>query len=329
MPCCPVCAGNSFTALATAVVLREECRIRDRFVKRRLRGPAGSGELKDLTDFFHTEKADILECGNCGLLIRNEHEPPPARQYAEDEYDPEVIDHLYPRYVDAFRKKENPYRRLLPEGARVLEIGSHYGAFLQVASEWGWSAVGIDPGKDTSRFAASKGFTVHNVAVEEAALPDAIFSGEFIWNCFEQIEQPPKSLAICRRALVPGGLLIVRTPNGKFYSLCERLLLGDSTGTAEKDFLLRVMGYNNLLGFPYSYGYSGETLTQLVSAYGFRYEGALNSELLTFPLPENPEWVEQEERAINKDVRLLANSVLADGSGSLIGPWIEVWFRAV
>ncbi|HEX6546885.1 MAG TPA: hypothetical protein VF023_11295, partial [Bryobacteraceae bacterium] len=59
------------------------------------------------------------------------------------------------------------------------------------------------------------------------------------------------------------------------------------------------------------------------------YESALNSELLTFPLPENPEWVEKEERAINKGVRLLANSVLADGSGDLIGPWIEVWFRAV
>lgn len=296
---------------------------------RRLSAPVDSGELKDLTDFFHTEKADIWQCGDCGLLVRNEHEPPPARQYAEEEYDPEVMDRLYPRYVDAFRKKANPYRRLLREGAHVLEIGSHYGAFLQVAKEWGWNAEGIDPGKDTRRFAASKGFAVHNVAVEEAALSDAAFSGIFIWNCFEQMKQPPRPLAICRRALKPGGLLTVRTPNGKFYSLCEQLLQNDSTGRAQRDFLLRVMGYNNLLGFPYLYGYSGDTLTRLISPYGFQYEGALNSELLTFPLPENPAWVEQEERAINNDVRLLANSVLADGSGSLIGPWIEVWFRAV
>jgi hypothetical protein len=227
-----------------------------------------------------------------------------------------------------FAKKENPYRLLLPEGAYVLEIGSHYGAFLQVAREWGWIAEGVDPGKDTSRFAASKGFTVRNVAAEDAALPDATFSGVFIWNCFEQIEQPQKPLAVCRRALRSGGLLTVRTPNGKFYSLCQQLLHDDSTGTAEKDFLLRVMGYNNLLGFPYLYGYSSETLTRLISASGFRYEGALNSELLTFPLPEDPDWVRQEERDINKGVRLLTNSVLADGSGRLIGPWIELWFRA-
>lgn len=298
-------------------------------MKRRLQGPAGSSELKDLTDFFHTENADILACASCGLLVRNEHEPPPARQYAEEEYDAGVMDRLFPRYVDAFRKKENPYRRLLPEGAYVLEVGSHYGAFLQVAGEWGWRAEGIDPGKDTSRFAASKGFTVHNMAIEETELPEATVSAVFIWNCFEQIEQPQRSLAVCRRALAPGGLLIVRTPNGKFYSLCEQLLQDSSTATAQRDFLLRVMGYNNLLGFPYLYGYSGDTLTHLISTYGFGYEGALNSELLTFPLPENPEWVEREERAINKDVRLLANSVLADGSGNLIGPWIEVWFRAV
>jgi SAM-dependent methyltransferase len=297
-------------------------------VKQRLRAPADSSELKDLTDFFHAENADILECGTCGLLVRNELEPPPARQYAEDEYDPEVMDRLYPRYVGTFRKKENPYRLLLPEGAYVLEIGSHYGAFLQVAREWGWIAEGVDPGKDTSRFAASKGFTVRNVAAEDAALPDATFSGVFIWNCFEQIEQPQKPLAVCRRALRSGGLLTVRTPNGKFYSLCQQLLHDDSTGTAEKDFLLRVMGYNNLPGFPYLYGYSSETLTRLISASGFRYEGALNSELLTFPLPEDPDWVRQEERDINKGVRLLTNSVLADGSGRLIGPWIELWFRA-
>jgi SAM-dependent methyltransferase len=285
--------------------------------------------MKDLTDFFHAENADILACSNCGLLVRNEHEPPPARQYAEEEYDPDVMNHLYPRYVNAFRKKEHPYRQLLREEAHVLEIGSHYGAFLQVAKEWNWNAEGVDPGKDTSRFARSKGFVVHNVALEEATLPEAGLAGIFIWNCFEQIEQPQKSLGICRRALEPGGLFTVRTPNGRFYSLCEQLLQEESTGTEERDFLLRVMGYNNLLGFPYLYGYSGDTLTRLIQPYGFRYESALNSELLTFPLPENPEWVEKEERAINKGVRLLANSVLADGSGDLIGPWIEVWFRAV
>jgi hypothetical protein len=53
----------------------------------------------------------------------------------------------------------------------------------------------------------------------------------------------------------------------------------------------------------------------------------LNSELLTLPLPENPDWVDVEERAINNETRMLARSVLANGQGLLTGPWIEVWFR--
>jgi hypothetical protein len=54
----------------------------------------------------------------------------------------------------------------------------------------------------------------------------------------------------------------------------------------------------------------------------------LNSELIKLPLPESPDWVEREERAINDEVRMLARSVLADRDGVLTGPWIEVWFRS-
>ncbi len=36
--------------------------------------------------------------------MRNEHEPPPAETYSEDGYDLSVMEHLYPRYVEAFRR---------------------------------------------------------------------------------------------------------------------------------------------------------------------------------------------------------------------------------
>jgi hypothetical protein len=88
------------------------------------------------------------------------------------------------------------------------------------------------------------------------------------------------------------------------------------------------MGYNNLLGFPYQFGYSREAFERLIVPFGFRWCGALPSELITFPLPENPGWVEKEEREINSDIRLLAKSVLRDQSGTSTGPWIEAWFRA-
>jgi len=314
--------------LANARRLQEECRTRELFVAHRLTRPPQPDESKDLTEFFHTEGADVLACETCGLLARNEHEPPPAQEYSEDEYDPAVMEHQYPRYLEAFRKKENPYRNLLPRGSRVLEIGSHYGAFLQVAGEWGWKAEGVDPGKDTSRFAQSKGFTVHVAALEDCSFPAEHFDGVFIWNCFEQIEDPRPTLVVCRGVLKRNGLLAVRTPDGQFYALCERLLSDAEVRPEAKDFLLRAMGYNNLLGFPYLYGHSRATLRRLIQPYGFEMQGTLSSELLTFPLPENPHWVDREEREISAGLRLLENSVLIDQSGPSIGPWVEAWFRA-
>ena len=150
---CPVCAGGQFERLVDSAKIEAERRERERFVDRRLTRPASADERKDLTDFFHQGRAEIRVCVECGLLVRHEFEQPPADTYSEDEYNPDVMERQYPRYVDAFRAKRNPYRSLLPAGASIVEVGSHYGAFLQVATEWGWRAEGVDVGKDTTRFA--------------------------------------------------------------------------------------------------------------------------------------------------------------------------------
>ena len=325
---CPVCDGADFRIVADEQQLQQECGLRERFVQRRLTRQPDPDELKDLTEFFHAEKADIFACSRCGLLIRNEHEPPPAQEYSEDEYDPSVMDRQYPDYLEAFRRKEEPYRCLLPEGARVVEVGSHYGAFLQAAEEWGWRAEGADPGKDTSRFAKSKGFTVHVATLEECAFEAGQFDGVFIWNCFEQIDNPKPTLEACRRILKAGGLLTVRTPDGQFYAACGRVLRDASLDSEARDFLLRVLGYNNLLGFPYLYGYSRSTLTRLIEPSGFTFEGALGAELIKFPLPEIPRWVEKEEQEISSELRRVTDFVVKRGSGDAMGPWLEAWFRA-
>jgi 2-polyprenyl-3-methyl-5-hydroxy-6-metoxy-1,4-benzoquinol methylase len=284
-------------------------------------------EAKDLTDFFHSETAEIHECQTCTLLVRRECEPPPLETYSKDEYDWDVIEREYGEYVAAFRRKESTYRGLLAPAARIVEVGSHYGAFLQVAAEWGWRVDGIDVGKDTSAFAVSKGFTVHNLELQDAGFASKSLDGIFIWNCFEQIDNPATVLQAAQRLLKPGGLLVVRTPNGLFYSLCQKLLREDLLSGESAQFLLDAMGFNNLLGFPYLYGHNRATLERLIAPYGFSTAGALNSELLTLPVPDKSPSVQEEERAINAKMRMVANSIIHDDAGLQIGPWLEVWFR--
>ena len=313
--------------MVAAPKLEQECRVRERFVQERLSRPASHDELKDLTEFFHQARADILRCNGCSLLWRRELTARAADTYSEEEYNPSVMERQYPRYLDAFRGKEKPYRGLLSSRARVLEIGSHYGAFLETAQQWGWRAEGVDVGKDTVRFARAKGFTVHDCDLVDCKFESETFEGIFIWNCFEQIVDPKPVLAECRRILCRDGLLVVRTPNGLFYTLCERLLAHEELRSGAAEFLIHAMGYNNLLGFPYLYGHSQDTLERLIQPFGFVRNGTANSELLALPLPENPKWVEEEERIISDEIRMLTGSVLAEPAGPLAGPWIEMWFR--
>lgn len=324
---CPVCSAPSFSVLMTAKALREETEIRNQFIRERLTRPLSEAESKDLTDFFHNEQADLLACDTCGLLLRSEREEPAAQSYSEDEYDAGAIENIYPKYVRAFAAKETPYRGLLPAGAKVVELGSHYGAFLEVASRWGWNAVGVDIGKDSSRFARSHGFDVRSCELSECRFESGSLDGLFIWNCFDQIEKPRPILDQARRILKRDGLLVVRTPNGLLYARCQGLLRDGALQPEARQFLIEAIAYNNLLAFPYKYGYSGATLERLIAPFGFRCEGTLNSELITLPLPEDPDWVKQEERTIQEGVELLARSVLRSAKGELAGPWIELWFR--
>lgn len=327
MVCCPVCSGREFPTLISAEVIREECQHREQFIRNRLSHPVPPDQLKDLTCFFHQAKAEIAVCSGCSLLLRRELEPLPEGSYAGEQYDPEAIERVYPQYLSAFRAKEKPYRSLAPAHARVIEIGSHYGAFLQAAREWGWQAEGIDIGEDTTRFARSKGFTVHKNELSQCGFSDGSRDAVFIWNCFEQLPDPGPVLAESQRILKPGGLLVVRTPNGLFYSLCHALFRDTALQPAAKKLLTNAMAYNNLLGFPYLYGHRRATLNRMIERFGFRFEDGLNSELITLPLPDTPEWVEKQEHEINGEIRMMAGSILADTQGVLTGPWIEVWYR--
>jgi hypothetical protein len=130
-----------------------------------------------------------------------------------------------------------------------------------------------------------------------------------------------------RRVLKSGGLLVVRAPNGLFYSMCHVLMGRRRLEVQAKELLMKAMAYNNLLGFPYLYGHSRATLNRLIERFGFRFEDGLNSELITLPLPDSPEWVREQEQVINDEIRMLSRSILADTHGVLTGPWIEVWYR--
>ena len=248
---CPLCGRTRLDLFASAERIRREQRQRREFFASRIDGYLDEATRKDSADVAHSEGAEILICRDCDILVRREQHPP---RFEIDSYEPFAMERMLRAHIQAFRRKRRIYQPLLKRGARVVEVGSYIGGFLHVAREWGWDAVGVDVGHDTSHFARAHGYTTFDGALEACQFDRQSVDGVFIWNCFEQIANPKALLAEVRRILKPGGVLVIRTPNAAFYRTRRELPL---------------LGHSNLLAFPHLYGYTPESLERLVSSCKF------------------------------------------------------------
>ncbi len=326
-PACPHCQKSDYATLVGESRVELEILLRRCFVDERAGRFLKPGERKDLTDFVHGAAAPILECQHCGVLVRDET----ARvgSYASDAYDRAAMETLFDRYAAAFRTKEVPYRAMLWPGAEVLEVGPHLGGFLAVARQWSWKPIGADVDREVVSFLENKGFDVLHGEASRIDWGGRTFDGIFIWNCFEQIPDGADLLARLRSLLRPRGLLVLRVPNGSFYRSAERLLA--ARGDSEvNQWVLRSLGYNNLLAFPHLFGYTSRALTRMAARHGFEHVGTLDSRVLTLPFPELAESVRDEAQAAAAYER---KWITQDGSqgGSADdrkAPWIEMSFRA-
>jgi SAM-dependent methyltransferase len=315
---CPVCHGRKFDRVISARAVSKEIDLRRDFILPRIGRKPSRAELKDLLDFMHGFPAPLFSCRGCNLLIRGEQRVREARAYEADPNDQELMRQVMPRYVKAFRNKREAYGDLLRPHADVLEIGPHLGAFLQTAEEWNWRATGLDVGKDTTEFIRSRGFAVRRDIVEQARFPSGSFDGVFIWNCFEQLPEPGPTLAAVHRLLRRHGLLVVRVPNAWFYRFAADPCRRDEFETA--------LAYNNLLGFPYLFGYTAETLNRLILRYGFRPVRGFNSELVTMPFADLTGRIRSEQANVSENLADWSPAVSLD-AGTLAGPWIELLYR--
>src|SRR6185369_11981689 len=166
---CPLCGMNSLPLFAGRERVAEELAMRERFFAERIDGHVDPAEMKDRTDVVHGVAAAIRSCPRCGILVRDDD----GADFGGDPYAPYVMERILHAHIDAYRRKAHLYKSLLPEGARVVEIGSYVGAFLHVASEWSWDAIGVDVGEDTAHFAAAYGYPTRHASLQEAAFDSA------------------------------------------------------------------------------------------------------------------------------------------------------------
>ncbi len=111
-----------------------------------------------------------------------------------------------PRDEEAWRARYAPVvddalDALGPPG-RLLEVGSGFGHLLSAARRRGWRAEGLD--------VASSGVARHGT-LDDA--PSASFDAVVALYVLEHVPDPRAFLGAARRALVPGGRLLLRVPD--------------------------------------------------------------------------------------------------------------------
>jgi SAM-dependent methyltransferase len=98
-------------------------------------------------------------------------------------------------------------------GGKVLDVGASSGDFLFLAKEAGLETYGVEINERTGSVAQARGLNVFIGSFEEAPLVAKSFNAIFLGDVIEHMPDLRILLEKCKDLLVPGGSLIISTPN--------------------------------------------------------------------------------------------------------------------
>ena len=308
---CPACTTQDFTAVAGEEEVRDQLLDLWQFQLRRLKPATPLAALYDRAIFSQQPPFHIACCRHCGTVLRTPQEESIVELYSSERPPLRTFADLFEQQLPFFRQRERKLAQLIGRRGSVLEVGSYIGAFLVAAREAGWSAHGVDVNPQANEFARS-----HDCHVMEAELEDLPATRQYdvvaFWNCFEQLPQPAHSLRFAARLLAPGGAIVLRVPNGRFFM---RLL-----HARPLNMRTAVLAYNNLLGFPYRHAFTPEALLQLAEAARLEVRQLRGDTLAPNTNSGAPFWVRCESAMVQGAVRLLARGRAA--------PWLELYMMS-
>ena len=315
---CVVCGHARSTVLAEFGDIRQEVEARWEYHQRRLRTGTPIGRLMDRVAFSERPPYRLVQCTDCGLVYRNpvEREYELRSIYGREAPATEQMQTLHETQRSAMRRQASALRRVLGHGGSGLEVGSYVGAFLAAARAEGFQFEGLDINPGVNTVVRSLGFPVHDGDLASFE-PRRTYDVVAIWNTFDQLADPRGTVQRARRLLAPNGMLVIRVPNGAFDAAQRRQFA--SRRPRRRRAARALLAQNNLLGFPYRWGFTPRALRKLVAGGGFSIERLRGDVLVPTADEWTRWWARMEEIAIKRVVRWSARRRPS------LAPWFELY----
>ena len=159
----------------------------------------------DRVAFSQRPPLRVVRCTGCGLVYRKPIERPSEQEeiYGEEAPTREVVRALHDTQRASYAAQAKRLTTVAGRRGTGIEVGSYVGAFLAAARDDGWKFSGVDVNECANRFSRSLGFDVHEGAIESLAR-DRRADVVAIWNCLDQLADPPAALRSARTHLAIG-----------------------------------------------------------------------------------------------------------------------------
>jgi len=308
---CVVCGGSDASEVAGPDDIRDEAELLWQFHMRRLSPRTPPERLVDRVAFSQPTPWRVVRCRACGLVYRNPVEKREALRetYSDEAPGRDALLALHRAQHKSYRAQARRLLRRLARRGTGLEVGSYVGAFLAAARESRWQFEGLDVNPHMNAFARSLGFLIHDGDLEHFH-PDRAFDAVAIWNTFDQLPDPRAAARAAYRLLRPDGVVAIRAPNGECYAHWRERL----STPGQRSLAAAILAHNNLLTFPYRFGFSPASLTRLLQDVGFTVEKTVSDVLV----PTTDEWTRPWARLEARLVKPLTKPW---------APWFEVYAR--
>ena len=126
--------------------------------------------------------------------------------YCFDDAPTNPLVRTYEQWLAAVERHRRP--------GRLLDVGCGTGLFLAVARRRGWQVTGVDGSVEATRHARERfGLEVETGDFETLTDRGQRFDAVTMWDIVEHARDPVRLLGSARRALAPGGVVGLSTPN--------------------------------------------------------------------------------------------------------------------